>query len=177
MILCFSLFLGDQLYKSILSTLLFLMASANLPMAGNARELADQPILLFGECNTGTIQQLFNGQVTHYFSSEDLGVILNIQITGNTLYVSSIERQQEYQMLSRIKGGALDKQWPGLMGGIGLLLLNNKHLLSGGTGRIIYPYKVNSSLSLPAGQSFLPILAKAPSSLPATARAIFTFWM
>ena len=142
------------MHKAILSTLLFLLAIANLPRAGNAREMADQPILLFGECNTGTIQQLSNGEATPYFSGQDLGIILNIQVIGNTLYVSSIERQQEYQMLSRIKGGTLDKQWPGLMGGIGLLILNNKHLLSGGTGRTIYPYKVSSSLFLPAGQSF-----------------------
>lgn len=142
------------MHKTILSTLLFLLATANLPRIGNTRELADQPILLFGECNTGTIQQLSNGEVTPYFSGQDLGVILDMQVTGNTLYVSSIERQQEYQMLSRIKGGTLDKQWPGLMGGIGLLLLNNKHLLSGGTGRKIYSYKITSSLSLPDGQSF-----------------------
>ena len=147
-------FLGDRLHKAILSTLLFLLAIANLPRAGDAKKSADQPILLFGECNSGIIQQLSNGQVSPYFSGQDLGVILNIQVTGNTLYVSSIERQQEYQMLSRITGGTLDKQWPGLMGGIGLLPLNHKHLLSGGTGRTIYPYKVNSSLSLPAGQSF-----------------------
>lgn len=142
------------MHKAILSMLLFLLATANLPSAGNAKELADNPVLLFGECNTGTIQQLSTGQVTSYFSGQDLGIILNIQVTGNTLYVSSVERQQEYQMLSRIKGGALDRQWPGLMGGIGLLLLNNKHLLSGGTGRTIYPYKITSSLSLPGGQSF-----------------------
>src|SRR6266404_3109840 len=85
-------------------------------------------VLLFGEWDTGTLQQLSNGQLDEYLSSpdHDLGFIRDIQIFGDTIYVSSIERQQEYQILSRIINAALDSQWPGLMGGIGLLPLSRK---------------------------------------------------
>ena len=111
-------------------------------------------VLLFGDWNTGTIQQLSGGQLSAYFSDQDLGFIRDIQVSGDRVYVASVERQQEYQMLSRITDGTLDNQWPGLAGGIAILPLNRKHLLSGGTGRTIFPYKLSSSLSLPAGSSF-----------------------
>jgi hypothetical protein len=111
-------------------------------------------VLLFGDWDTGTIQQLSDGQLNPHFSDQDLGFIRDIQVSGDRVYVASVERQQEYQMLSRIIEGILDNQWPGLEGGIAILPLNRKQLLSGGTGRTIFPYKVNSSLSLPAGSSF-----------------------
>jgi hypothetical protein len=111
-------------------------------------------LLLFGDWDTGTIQQLSGGQLNAYFSDQDLGFIRDIQVSGDIVYVASVERQQEFQMLSRITGGSLDNQWFGLAGGIAILPLDRKHLLSGGTGRTIYPYKVDSSLSLPVGPSF-----------------------
>jgi hypothetical protein len=113
-------------------------------------------VLLFGEWDTGTIKELANGQLTNFFADpvHDLGFVRDIQISGNLIYVSSVDRTQEYQMLSRFIAGALDNQWPGLVGGIGLLPLGHKKVLSGGMERTIYPYKVNSSLSLPSRQMF-----------------------
>lgn len=112
--------------------------------------------LLFGEWDTGKLRELAGGQLNDYFadSSHDLGFVLDIQISGRMVYVSSVDRQQEYQILSRFTDGVLNNQWPGLMGGIGLLPISQKRVLSGGTGRTIYPYKVNSSLSLPSSEMF-----------------------
>lgn len=127
-------------------------------------------VLLFGDWDTGTIQQLSGGQFKPYFSDQDLGFIRDIQVSGNTVYVASVERQQEYQMLSRISGGTLDDQWPGLAGGIALLPLGRKKLLSGGLERTIYPYKVNSSLSLPSGPSFPAYTGKSAIKLARNSR-------
>lgn len=124
-------------------------------------------VLLFGEWETGALHRLSNGQMDAYFSDpdHDLGFIRDIQIFGDTIYVSSVERQQEYQMLSRIIDGALDSQWPGLMGGIGLLPLSRKQLLSGGLERTVYPYKVTTTLALPSGQSFPQYTGKSAIKL------------
>ena len=129
-------------------------------------------ILLFGEWDTGTIQQLSGGQLNAYFSDQehDLGFIRDIQMIGDTVYVASVERQQEYQILSRITEGSLDNQWIGLEGGIAILPLNRKHLLSGGLGRTIFPYKVNSSLSLPAGPLFPAYIGKSAIKLARNSR-------
>lgn len=128
--------------------------------------------LLFGDWDTGTIQQLSEGQLNAYFSDQahDLGFIRDIQMIGDMVYVSSVERQQEYQMLSRITGGTLDNQWPGLAGGIALLPLGRKQLLSGGSGRTIYPYKLSSSLSLPSGSSFPAYTGKSAIKLARNSR-------
>jgi hypothetical protein len=128
--------------------------------------------LLFGDWDTGTIQQLAGGQLNAYFSDQvhDLGFIRDIQMSGDMVYVSSVERQQEYQMLSRITGGTLDNQWPGLAGGIALLPLGHKQLLSGGAERTIYPYKVNSSLSLPSRSSFPAYTGKSAIKLARNSR-------
>jgi hypothetical protein len=128
--------------------------------------------LLFGDWDTGTIQQLSGGQLNAYFSDKehDLGFIRDIQTVGDMVYVSSVERQQEYQMLSRITEGMLDNQWPGLAGGITLLPLGRKQLLSGGSGRTIYPYKVNSSLSLPSVASFPAYIGKSAIRLARNSR-------
>lgn len=113
-------------------------------------------ILLFGEWDTGMLYRLSNGVVDPFLpaAAYDLGLIRDIEVLGDTTYVASVERQQEYQLLTRISGDAIDSQWPGLVGGIGLLPLSHKQLLSGGPERTIYPYKVTTTLGLPAGRSF-----------------------